>query len=108
MPIARKVESSMICARYGLITSTLPRPNPTVTQSCATAYGPALTASTVPVTRTGAPADSSASPPTSMSNASPTAKLRARTAAIAFGSVTVATSVFARSWTMISRSSQVA
>ena len=58
----------MTWVRYSLISTTLPRPKATLTRClpaiCAT---PAI----VPLIRTGCPADSSARPPTSISNASP-------------------------------------
>ena len=84
----------MTWVRYSLISTTLPRPKATLTQCLpATCATPAI----VPLIRTGGPADSSARPPTSMSNGSPAFRPLATTASTAARSAMVAISTSARS-----------
>ena len=95
----------MTWVRYSLISTTLPRPKATLTQClpamCAT---PAI----VPLIRTGWPADSSARPPTSMSNGSPAFRPLATTASTAVRSAMVAISTSARSCAITCCSTHVA
>src|SRR3989442_3408750 len=85
---------SMTWVSCSLISTTLSRPKATFTKClpamCAT---PAI----VPSIRTGWPADSSARPPTSMSNGSPTFRPLATTASTAARSAMVAISTSPRS-----------
>jgi hypothetical protein len=84
----------MTWVRYSLISTTLPRPKATLTQRL-----PAISATpaTVPLIRTGWPADSSARPPTSISNGSPPFRPLATTASTAVRSAMVAISTSPRS-----------
>src|SRR6266481_1203554 len=85
---------SMTWVRYSLMSTTLPRPKATPTQCLpATCATPAI----VPLIRTRCPADSSARPPTSMSNGSPAFRPLATTVSTAVRSLMVAISASAKS-----------
>src|SRR3989441_81397 len=95
----------MTWVRYSLISTTLPRPKATLTQ-CR----PAISATPVivPLIRTGWPADSSARPPTSVSNGSPAFRPLATTASTIVRSAMVAISTSARSCAITCCSTHVA
>src|SRR5207249_5001459 len=95
----------MTWVRYSLISTTLPRPKATLTQRL-----PAISATPVivPLIRTGWPADSSARPPTSISNGSPPFRPLAATASTAVRSAMVAISTSARSCAITCCSTHVA
>src|SRR6266478_1532756 len=96
---------SMTWVRYSLMSTTLPRPKATLTQCLpATCATPAI----VPLIRTRCPADSSARPPTSMSNGSPVFRPLATTASTAVPSVMVAISTSAKSCAITCCSTHVA
>src|SRR5439155_18528780 len=104
-PGAVRSSGSMTWVRYSLMSTTLPRPKATLTQ-CLPAM--CATPPIVPLIRTGWPADSSARPPTFMSNGSPAFRPLATTASTAARSATVAISTSARSCAITCCKSHVA